>query len=108
MLGGTRSTDFDSDIEAGQLIIQPEAFEKYLGGPVVINSQVTFKAKNESVAAYHQGLTEQNLNGAVIALTFTDDWLTNLLPGIDQFMLLNAPAGTTISEVSVIDTPIAV
>ncbi len=66
-------------------------------------NQLTTTPVDPAATISHAGLTEENLNGAVINLTLTNDNFADASLDISNFVLNNEPVGTTISAVEYVN-----
>ncbi|NUN08884.1 MAG: T9SS type A sorting domain-containing protein [Ignavibacteriaceae bacterium] len=67
------------------------------------NSQTVIATSVPSIAISHAGLTEENLNGAVINITLSNETFVNEELAQENFTLNNPPAGTTINSIAYVD-----
>lgn len=99
-LNGNRTVDYSSDITTMQLNINQADVDDYAVADLTVATGVTFIAASESAALSHAGLTEQNLNSAVVTINLTGTTFIDGTLSSSNFVLNNAPTGTTISGVS--------
>ncbi len=104
-LSGNRNVDYDIDIDGIIVQMQAGIFESYQGSLVAFPSALIFNAFNEQLTIQHkEGLTEENLNGAVLDLILTEDIFMNENLSITNITLYNAPIGTSIAEFNYLDS----
>ncbi|MFH0733043.1 MAG: T9SS type A sorting domain-containing protein [bacterium] len=64
------------------------------------NSQLTNTPSTPTLTISNAGLTEENLNGAVITLTLTNETFKDVTLDLGNFSLINQPAVTAITSVN--------
>jgi hypothetical protein len=102
-LSGNRTVDYDENITNVGIRIAHHELANLSSGNVEASTGVTFVAKIETVTISHSGLTRDNLNGAQISLVLGDETFNTTAPSTSQFVLNNAPAGTTVQQVNYIN-----
>ena len=102
---GNRTSDYDEDIQA-VLNINGENVNDYSSDVFVVNSGVTFIAKNELsdriLSVNASGIAEDNLDGFVLLLNISSDKFADAVLTTSSFILHNAPAGVSVNSVSYI------
>lgn len=101
-LSGNRTVDYDVDITNVGVRITNQELATLSSGNVEASSGVTFVAKVETATISHSGLTRDNLNGAQISLVLGNETFNTTTPSTSQFVLNNAPAGTTVQQINYI------
>ena len=99
-LSGNRTVDYDEDISNVGVRIAHQELATLSSGNVEAVSGVTFVAKVETATISHSGLTRDNLNGAQISLDLGNETFNTTSPSTSQFVLNNAPAGTTVQQIN--------
>jgi hypothetical protein len=99
-LSGNRTADYDEDITNVGIRITHHELVTLSSDHVEATLGVTFVAKVETATISHSGLTRDNLNGAQISLVLGDETFNTTTPSSSQFILNNAPAGTTIQQIN--------
>lgn len=99
-LSGNRTTDYDVDITNAGIRISHQELATLSSGNVEATSGATFVAKVETATISHSGLTRDNLNGAQISLVLGEETFNTTSPSPTQFILNNAPAGTTVQQIN--------
>jgi len=102
-LYGNRTQDYDNNIYA-RLNVSSNVVDDYSGNDIVLKSGVVFISQHESTDRYAlvtpNNLTEQTLSGAVISFAMMNEQFVDNSIDINSFVLINAPAGTGISQVA--------
>lgn len=102
-LSGNRTVDYDVDITNVGLRITHQELATLSSGFVEATSGVTFVSKVETATISHSGLTRDNLNGAQISLVLGNETFNTTSPSTSQFVLNNAPTGTTVQQINYIN-----
>lgn len=96
-------TDFDTDITNFSITI--DASELAYGSDITSNYLViTAVVEPGTLTISHTGLTEENLDEAVIGLALTEVTFIDATLNPDNFTLNNAPAGTGVDTVIYLDS----
>ncbi len=103
VLSGNRTVDYDADINNATLTVNQAALDNYALGNITVATGITFKATIEQLTVTAPALSETNLNGAVISLALINESFANASPSPANFILNNAPAGTTVGSVTETD-----
>jgi len=106
-LSGNRTTDYDTDITDLEVSIADSEIDEHSGNDISISTGVTFSATVESSILVHAGLTESNLNGALIELELVNETFNDVTLDKTNFSLNNAPPGTLVDAVNYINTDTA-
>jgi hypothetical protein len=102
-LAGNRTTDYDDNISSIICSISKVVFQSYFGGDVSVETDILLSAFNESLQISHEGLTEENLNGAVINLKLNQDTFTDELLAPSNVTLFNAPQGVSVNQINFVN-----
>ena len=100
---GNRTIDYDTNITNLTLTIKPADVDD-CNNNIIANTGVTFIANNETATiSVADTLTEDNLDGAKINLSLSEETFIDTLLETTNFVLNNAPLGTSVSSVNYID-----
>ena len=102
-LSGNRTTDYDSNISSIICSINKTVFQSYFGEDVSVETDILLSAFNESLLISHEGLTEENLNGAVINLQLNQDTFIDELLAPSNVTLFNAPQGVSVNQINFVN-----
>lgn len=102
-LTGNSLVDYDTDITNTLVKIYKDDVNDYEGDSIEISTGVTFTALNENLTISHIGLTEENIDGAVVNATLTDDEFVDATLELTNFILSGAPLGVSIASVEYVD-----
>ncbi|HAM99549.1 MAG TPA: hypothetical protein DCQ26_13150 [Marinilabiliales bacterium] len=97
-LSGNRTEDYDQNYETVSCYFSRGIFQQYFGQDVEVVAALVFDALNETMTISHSGLTEGNLNGAVLDLELTEEYFIDELLSPANITLFNAPQGVTIDQ----------
>ena len=89
-------TDFDANFTTFHITV---AAVELTGTGNITSNDLTITALVESAAIAHAGLTEANLNTAVVTYTLTNETFDDITLVKTNFTLNNEPTGTTIASV---------
>jgi len=106
-LSGNRTTDYDTDITDFMVSVTADEIDDYSGNDISVSTGVTFNAIVESAIIVHAGLTESNLDGALIELELVNETFNDVTLDKTNFSLKNAPPGTSVSAVNYVNTDTA-
>ena len=101
-LSGNRTADYDVDITNVALSIHSEEIDDYHSDAYVISEGITFNAINESLQITNDNLDEETLDGSIIILELSLEQFINDQLNPINFVLNNAPIGTTVLSVTYI------
>lgn len=98
-LMGNTTADYDTNLTQFAVQIPPTDFYDAGGVPAEVKGGVTFIAQQENVSLLvtHSGLTEENLNGALLNLSLTNAKIISVTEPISFIVLNFAPIGTSVS-----------
>ena len=99
-LSGNRTADYDSDITNLQVTVSSSEINDVSSGSLTVSTGVTFSANHEALAIGHPGLTESNLDGAVVGLKLSEETFADGSLDAGNFSLSGEPAGVTIDNVT--------
>jgi trimeric autotransporter adhesin len=99
-LSGNRSLDYDANIT--NMTVTVSTTELYDISSSITNTagSITFTATAESATISHAGLTEANLDGAIINITLTNETFDDGTLNDLNFVLNNAPSGLSVASVA--------
>ncbi len=100
-LNGNRTVDYDANILNMTVTVLASELDDVSSGSVVSETGFTFTAADETATISHAGLTELNLNNAVVSFSLTDDAFIDFSSlTTSDFTLNNAPLGVGILSVA--------
>lgn len=99
-LSGNRTVDYDENITNAGIRIAHQELATLSSGSVETTTGITFMAKIETATISHSGLTRGNLNGAQISLVLGEETFNTTTPSASQFVLNNAPPGTSVQQIN--------
>lgn len=106
-LSGNSSSDYDANITNVGVSVTDAEIDDYAGSNLEATGDVIFTALNELVTILHDGLTEENLDGAEIALILENDSFVDAALDVPSFTLNNAPTGLSVDYLTYISNDTA-
>ncbi len=103
-LSGNTQVDYDTSMTQFSVGIPESAFDDYVGSTFWVTGGVTFigQQENSGLLASHPGLTEQNLDGAVINLKLIDAKFTTGVSAKSAITLNNGPDGLSVADYTIL------
>ncbi len=99
-LNGTRIIDYDVDIDAIIFNMKAEVLQNFNGNNYSQETDIIFTAFNELLTINHDGLNEDNLDGAEVQLVLSEDWFIDNVVLARNINVFNAPIGTTVGNIN--------